>query len=238
MFAGEGDPFRTNRRFKLLSADGDATRLSTAFDSVTLYGRDPDERPDIYGKVGTSGVSVATLEDMKALYDGFDLVSPTTQRLDDDQRPGPDRAGVLPQHRDRPAGRQVPRRARPRAHRGGARRAHGVRAGQRPRHRPGRHPQGGPGPEHLPVLHGVLAADDGRHPGVVHRSRRCATSTRSRSPATTSPRPGRTPSASWRSRWPTGSPTSRPTSPAAWTSTTSPPTCRSSSPTAWTRSTP
>jgi methylmalonyl-CoA mutase len=78
MFAGEGDPFRTNRRFKLLSADGDATRLSTAFDSVTLYGRDPDLRPDVYGKVGTSGVSVATLEDMKALYDGFDLVSPTT----------------------------------------------------------------------------------------------------------------------------------------------------------------
>jgi methylmalonyl-CoA mutase len=78
MFAGEGDPFRTNRRFKLLSADGDATRLSTAFDSVTLYGRDPDLRPDVYGKVGTSGVSVATLEDMKALYDGFDLVAPST----------------------------------------------------------------------------------------------------------------------------------------------------------------
>jgi methylmalonyl-CoA mutase len=78
MFAGEGDPFRTNRRFKLLSADNAATRLSTAFDSVTLYGRDPDPRPDVYGKVGTSGVSVATLDDMKALYDGFDLVSPTT----------------------------------------------------------------------------------------------------------------------------------------------------------------
>jgi methylmalonyl-CoA mutase len=78
MFAGEGDPFRTNRRFKLLSADGEATRLSTAFDSVTLYGRDPDRRPDIYGKVGTSGVSVATLDDMRALYDGFDLVSPST----------------------------------------------------------------------------------------------------------------------------------------------------------------
>ncbi|KAA1422103.1 methylmalonyl-CoA mutase [Nocardioides humilatus] len=78
MFAGEGDPFRTNRRFKLLSEDQPATRLSTAFDSVTLYGRDPAERPDIYGKVGTSGVSVATLEDMKALYDGFDLTSPTT----------------------------------------------------------------------------------------------------------------------------------------------------------------
>lgn len=78
MFAGEGDPFRTNRRFKLLSQGQPATRLSTAFDSVTLYGRDPGERPDIYGKVGTSGVSVATLDDMKELYSGFDLVSPTT----------------------------------------------------------------------------------------------------------------------------------------------------------------
>jgi len=78
MFAGEGDPFRTNRRFKLLAEDQPATRLSTAFDSVTLYGRDPAERPDIYGKIGTSGVSVATLDDMKALYDGFDLSSPTT----------------------------------------------------------------------------------------------------------------------------------------------------------------
>ncbi|MEP9382545.1 fused isobutyryl-CoA mutase/GTPase IcmF [Nocardioides sp. KR10-350] len=78
MFAGEGDPFRTNRRFKLLSEGQPATRLSTAFDSVTLYGRDPDERPDIYGKVGTSGVSVATLDDMKALYAGFDLLAPTT----------------------------------------------------------------------------------------------------------------------------------------------------------------
>jgi len=78
MFAGEGDPFRTNRRFKLLSADSDAKRLSTAFDSVTLYGHDPHTRPDIYGKVGTSGVSIATLEDMKALYDGFELTSPST----------------------------------------------------------------------------------------------------------------------------------------------------------------
>ncbi|WP_372734137.1 fused isobutyryl-CoA mutase/GTPase IcmF [Nocardioides sp.] len=78
MFAGEGDPARTNRRFKVLSQGQPATRLSTAFDSVTLYGRDPDERPDIYGKVGTSGVSVATLDDMKELYDGFDLLAPTT----------------------------------------------------------------------------------------------------------------------------------------------------------------
>jgi len=78
MFAGEGDAFRTNRRFHLLSEGQPATRLSTAFDSVTLYGRNPDERPDIYGKLGTSGVSVATLEDMRELYAGFDLCSPTT----------------------------------------------------------------------------------------------------------------------------------------------------------------
>ncbi|MBM7808862.1 methylmalonyl-CoA mutase [Geodermatophilus bullaregiensis] len=78
MFAGEGDAFRTNRRFRVLSAGNEATRLSTAFDSVTLYGRDPDPRPDVYGKVGTSGVSIATLDDMRVLYDGFDLCSPTT----------------------------------------------------------------------------------------------------------------------------------------------------------------
>ena len=78
MFAGEGDPFRTNRRFHLLAQGQPATRLSTAFDSVTLYGRDPDTRPDVYGKIGTSGVSVATLDDMKALYDGFDLCDPST----------------------------------------------------------------------------------------------------------------------------------------------------------------
>jgi methylmalonyl-CoA mutase len=78
MFAGEGDAFRTNRRFHLLSEHSSAKRLSTAFDSVTLYGRDPDTRPDVYGKVGTSGVSIATLDDMQALYAGFDLCSPTT----------------------------------------------------------------------------------------------------------------------------------------------------------------
>ncbi|WP_137890862.1 fused isobutyryl-CoA mutase/GTPase IcmF [Ramlibacter sp. 2FC] len=78
MFAGEGDPFRTNRRFKLLSEGMPAKRLSTAFDSVTLYGNDPGPRPDIYGKVGNSGVSIATLDDMKVLYDGFDLCHPAT----------------------------------------------------------------------------------------------------------------------------------------------------------------
>ncbi len=78
MFAGEGGPAQTNARFKLLSSNYEAKRLSTAFDSVTLYGWDPATRPDIYGKVGTSGVSICTLDDVKLLYDGFELCSPTT----------------------------------------------------------------------------------------------------------------------------------------------------------------
>jgi methylmalonyl-CoA mutase len=78
MFAGEGTPERTNRRFHYLSQGQPAARLSTAFDSVTLYGEDPAERPDIYGKVGNSGVSIATVDDAKKLYSGFDLCAPTT----------------------------------------------------------------------------------------------------------------------------------------------------------------
>src|SRR3954467_4575531 len=78
MFAGEGDAFLTNRRLKLLSEGMEVTRLSTACDSVTLYGNDPDLRPDIYGKVGNSGVSIATVEDMNVLYSGFDLCDPKT----------------------------------------------------------------------------------------------------------------------------------------------------------------
>ncbi len=78
MFAGEGDAFRTNRRFKVVSEGMAAKRLSTAFDSVTLYGADPAVRPDIYGKVGNSGVSIATLDDLKVLYSGFDLTQPST----------------------------------------------------------------------------------------------------------------------------------------------------------------
>jgi methylmalonyl-CoA mutase len=78
MFAGEGTPERTNRRFHYLSQGGAATRLSTAFDSVTLYGEDPAPRPDIYGKIGNSGVNIATLDDMKKLYSGFDLSAPGT----------------------------------------------------------------------------------------------------------------------------------------------------------------
>ena len=78
MFAGEGTPERTNRRFHYLSHGQKSTRLSTAFDSVTLYGEDPHPRPDIYGKIGNSGVNVPTLDDMKKLYSGFDLSSPNT----------------------------------------------------------------------------------------------------------------------------------------------------------------
>jgi len=78
MFAGEGAPERTNRRFHYLAAGHGAARLSTAFDSTTLYGEDPDTRPDVYGRTGNSGVSIATLDDMKKLYSGFDLCSPST----------------------------------------------------------------------------------------------------------------------------------------------------------------
>ena len=171
MFAGEGDPFRTNRRFKILSEGSDATRLSTAFDSVTLYGRDPDPRPDVYGKVGTSGVS---RRDARRHEGALRRLRP---RLPDDvsvsmtiNGPAPT---VLAFFLNTAIDQQVDafrERAGPRADGRGARRARGVRPRQRARHRAGRHPQGGPGPEHLPVLHRVLPADDGRHPGVVHRA--------------------------------------------------------------------
>ena len=78
MFAGEGGPERTNKRFHYVSLGMPAKRLSTAFDSVTLYGNDPDYRPDIYGKIGNSGVSICCLDDAKKLYSGFDLSDPST----------------------------------------------------------------------------------------------------------------------------------------------------------------
>jgi hypothetical protein len=158
-------------RFKLLSEGMPAKRLSTAFDSVTLYGNDPDERPDIYGKVGNSGVSIATLDDMKVLYDGFDLCEPDDLGVDDDQRPGADDPGDVHQHRDRPAdprqvqadnGREPTDDEPPRSARLGA--------GERARHGAGRHPQGRPGPEHLHLLHRVQPEGDGRHPGVLRRT--------------------------------------------------------------------
>ena len=172
MFAGEGDPFRTNRRFKMLSEGMPAKRLSTAFDSVTLYGNDPDLRPDIYGKVGNSGVSIATLDDLKVLYSGLRPHGTGDERQHDDQRPGAHDPRDVHEHRDRPEPRQVPRRQRPRAHRRRGAEDPRMGAGERARHRAGRHPQGGPGAEHLHLLHRVLAQGDGRHPGVVRPPRR------------------------------------------------------------------
>ena len=167
MFAGEGDAFRTNRRFHLLSEGQPATRLSTAFDSVTLYGFDPDLRPDIYGKVGNSGVCIATLDDMKVLFDGFDLCDPSTSVSMTINGPAPTILAMflntaIDQRLDALRGR-----ARPRAHRRRGRRDPGLGAGQRAGHRAGRHPQGGPGPEHLHLLHRVRPRDDGRHRRVV-----------------------------------------------------------------------
>ena len=160
--------------------------------------------------------------------------------VDDHQRPGADDPGDVPQHRDRPAARRRSAERRgPRADAGRGARRSGAYALRTVRGTVQadilKEDQG----QNTCIFSTEFAlADDGRHPGVVHRSTRCATSTRCRSPATTSPRPGRTRSASSPSRWPTASPTSSPTSPAAWRSTTSRRTCRSSSPTAWTPSTP
>ena len=111
MFAGEGDAVPHQPPLPAAVAKAcRRKRLSTAFDSVTLYGFDPDLRPDIYGKVGNSGVSIATLDDMKVLYAGFDLCAPDDLGVDDDQRPGADDPRDVHEHRDRPAARQVPRR--------------------------------------------------------------------------------------------------------------------------------
>ena len=142
-------------------------------------------------------------------------VLPDDVGVDDDQRAGADDPRVLPQHGDRPAGRRVRRAGEQGAVRRGAVRADRLRARECAGHGAGRHPQGGPGPEHLHLLHRVLAADDGRHPGMVHRAPGAQLLLGVDLRAITSPRPGRTPSASSPSPSPTGSPTSRPTSPAA-----------------------
>ena len=171
MFAGEGDAFRTNRRFRALSKHSAAKRLSTAFDSVTLYGQDPATRPDIHGKIGNAGVSIATVEDMEALYDGFDLVDPATSVSMTINGPAPTvlafffLTAIRQQLRkfETDEGRppdEAERAQHPRAHR---------RRGAR--HRAGRHPEGGPGPEHVPVLDRVQPEADGRRAAVVHRAR-------------------------------------------------------------------
>jgi len=147
MFAGEGGPARTNRRFKLLSAGQPATRLSTAFDSVTLYGFDPDERPDIYGKVGNSGVSIATLDDMKELFVGFDLCDPATSVSMTINGPRANDLGDVHVHGGGPATRRVRDTASPSTDRCRSRGDQCSRALLGSRHRASRHPQGGPGPE-------------------------------------------------------------------------------------------
>lgn len=236
MFAGEGDPFRTNRRFKLLSQGGAATRLSTAFDSVTLYGRDPGLRPDIYGKVGTSGVSVATLEDMKALYDGFDLTAPTTSVSMTINGPAPT---ILAFFLNTAIDQRLDAFAAEHGRAPDDGQAREIRA------------------EVLSQVRGTVQADILKEDQGQNT---CLFSTefslrmmgdiqewfieqdvRNFYSVSISgyhiAEAGRTPSASSRSRSPTGSPTSSRIWRAAWTWTTSRRTCRSSSPTAWTRST-
>ena len=237
MFAGEGDAFRTNKRFHMLADGMPAKRLSTAFDSVTLYGNDPDLRPDIYGKVGNSGVSIATLDDMKVLYSGFDLTAPNNSVSMTINGPAPTILAffmntAIDQQLDKfRAGQQ----ARADRRRGAEDRR--VDAVDRARHRAGRHPEGRPGAEHLHLLDRVQPQGDGRHPGILRPARRKEfllgvdlrlSHRRSR----------REPDLAARVHaCRTASPSSRRTWRAACTSTTSRRTSRSSSATAWTRST-
>ena len=169
MFAGEGDPFRTNRRFKNLSEHSEAKRLSTAFDSVTLYGFNPDERPDIYGKVGNSGVSIATLDDMKALYDGFDLYDPDTSVSMTINGPAP---AILALFLNTAIDQQIEKfkQAHKREPDGGeSARIPVTHPGKRTRHGSGRYPERGSGPEYLHFFHGVQSACDGGHTTVLYR---------------------------------------------------------------------
>jgi isobutyryl-CoA mutase len=213
MFAGEGDPFRTNRRFHLLSKDMPAKRLSTAFDSVTLYGFDPDERPDIYGKVGNSGVSIATLDDMKVLYSGFDLCAPTNSVSMTINGPAPT---ILAMFFNTAIDQQIEKFRELNSRLPDSNEIARIRK------------------QTLSAVRGTVQADILKEDQGQNT---CIFSTRSRSRATTSRRPARIRSASSRSPSQTALPSSRPISRAAWISTNSRRTCRSSSATAWTRST-
>ena len=135
MFAGEGGPERTNRRFHYVAGGHGAARLSTAFDSTTLYGEDPDPRPDIYGRIGNSGVSIATLDDMKKLYSGLRSVRTVDLGLDDDQRPRADDPRDVHEHRHRPARRAPPARDRAVGRRRSAGSPSCCRAGNAPRYK-------------------------------------------------------------------------------------------------------
>ena len=251
MFAGEGGPERTNQRFHYVSRGLPAKRLSTAFDSVTLYGEDPDAPP----RHLRQGRQLRRVDRQRRRREeallGLRPLRSGDLRVDDDQRPGADAAGLLPQRRDRSAVREAGSASRAQADEVDAKIEATVRRARRARvratradfptgndglglmllgvsgddvlprevyeqhprrdalgsarHGAGRHPQRGPGPEHLHLLDRVRAAHDGRHPAVLHRAGRCGTSTPSRSPAITSPRRERTRSPSSRSRWPTAS---------------------------------
>ena len=237
MFAGEGDAFRTNRRFHLLADGMPAKRLSTAFDSVTLYGNDPDRA----SRHLRQGRQLRRVDRDARRHEGAVLgLRPLRAEqlgVDDDQRPGADDPRDVHEHRDRPAARQVRAGQRPRADRRRGGEDPRVDALHRARHRAGRHPEGGPGPEHLHLLDRVQPQGDGRHPAVLRPSQRAEfllgvdlrlSHRRGRA---------RIRSRSSRSRWPTASRSSRRISRAACTSTISRRTCRSSSATAWTRST-
>ena len=123
MFAGEGTPERTNRRFHYSRAASRPQRLSTAFDSVTLYGEDPARVPTSTARSATPASRSPTLDDAKKLYSGFDLCRPDDLGVDDDQRSGADDPRLLHERRDRPAVREVHRRERPVAERGRTRRS-------------------------------------------------------------------------------------------------------------------
>jgi methylmalonyl-CoA mutase len=270
MFAGEGGPERTNRRFHYVSEGMPAKRLSTAFDSVTLYGEDPDERPDIYGKIGNAGVAICTLDDAKKLYSGFDLCDPKTSVSMTINGPAPMLLGFfLNSAIDQQCELYIKEHGLEADVEAALERKFDDQGLPRPSYQGQMPPSnnglglmllGLSGDEVLPPnvyapikeralqsVRGTVQADilkedqaqntcifstefalqdDGRHPAVLHRERRCATSTRSRSAATTSPRPERTRSRSSPSRSPTASRTSSTTSRAGCTSTRSRRTCR------------
>ncbi len=174
MFAGEGGPERTNRRFHYVSQGMPAARLSTAFDSVTLYGHDPDHRPDIYGKIGNSGVSICCLDDAKKLYSGFDLCSPTTSVSMTINGPAPMLLGyfmnaAIDQQcekyiRKNGLEKEVEKKIADKYSKLGA------ECNERgARHRTGGHPQGRPSAKHLHFQYRVRAEADGRRAAILHR---------------------------------------------------------------------
>ena len=237
MFAGEGDAYRTNRRFHLLADGMPAKRLSTAFDSVTLYGNDPAIRPDIYGKVGNSGVSIATLDDLKVLYGGFDLTDPATSISMTINGPAPT---ILAMYMNAAIDQQLEK------FRGDNGRV------SLPTTRPRRSSAWTLSTVRGTVQADILKEDQGQNTCIfstefslkvmgdiqeyfVQHDIRNFYSVSISGYHIAEAGPTRSPSS--RSRCPTASRSSRRTSRAACTSTTSRPTCRSSSATAWTRST-